>query len=91
MVTRKDYVDGELSIFRKGVIPASSDNQIPYEEREAERDDEVQDTFSLVCLICEPIFVFSVRDQDTHCDKAHKPVDTVTDIPLYLSQRVFLI
>ncbi|HEV8513916.1 MAG TPA: hypothetical protein VGQ59_11595 [Cyclobacteriaceae bacterium] len=91
MASPKDYMKGEQSISKKGTTPTSSDNQGPYEERETEKDDEVQDTFSLVCLICEPLFVVSIGDQDNCCDKAHKPVDMVTDIPLYLSQRVFLI
>jgi hypothetical protein len=91
MAPSKDYCDVGYLISKKGAIPAGSDNQIPYEERETEKDDEVQDTFSLTCLICEPLCVLSIGDQDKFYVKVYKPVDTVTDIPLYLSQRVFLI
>lgn len=91
MASSKDYLKGEHSISKKGTTPASSDNQLPYEERETEKDDEVQDAFSLVCLISEPLFVDSTSDQGRRCIKAHKPADAITDIPLYLSQRVFLI
>ena len=92
MASPKDYLEGgRHSISKKGTVPTNSDNQLPYEERETEKDDEVQDTFSLVCLICEPLFIDSISDQDSRCIKAHKPADAITDVPLYLSQRVFLI
>ena len=91
MASPKDYLEGGHSISKKGTVPANSDNQLPYEERETEKDDELQDTFSLVCLICEPLFFISISDRDKCCDKAQRPIDTITDIPLYLSKRVLLI
>src|SRR5882762_10834829 len=64
MASPKDYLEGGHSISKKGTVPANSDNQLPYEERETEKDDELQDTFSLVCLICEPLFFISISDRD---------------------------
>jgi len=91
MASPKDFQEGGHSISKKGTVPANSDNQLPYEERETEKDDELQDTFSLVCLICEPLFFISISDRDKCCDKAQRPIDAITDIPLYLSKRVLLI
>jgi len=91
MASSKDYLKGEHSISKKGTVPTNSDNQLPYEERETEKDDELQDTFSLVCLICEPLFFTPINDQETCCDRAQRPIEAVTDIPLYLSKRVLLI
>ena len=91
MASPKDYLENGHLISKKGSLPTNSDNQVPYEERETEKDDEVQDTLSLAYLICEPLFVASICDQDKNCIKVHKPVDVITDVPLYLSQRVFLI
>jgi len=92
MASPKNCPDGkEHSISKKGTTPASSDNQLPYEERETEKDDELQDNFSLVCLLAEPVFFIPLNDQEKCSDKALRPVDVIIDIPLYLSKRVLLI
>ena len=83
--------DREQSISKKGTTPAKSDNQLPYEEKETEKDDELQDNFSLCCLISEPIFFLPLRDQDNCHDMAQRPIDAISAIPLYLSKRVLLI
>jgi len=83
--------DQEQSISKKGTAPANSDNQLPYEEKETEKDDELQDNFSLACLIAEPIFFLPLRDQDNRHDMAQGPIDAINAIPLYLSKRVLLI
>jgi len=91
MASPKDYLEGGHSISKKGSAPTNSDNQLPYEERETEKDDELQDSFSLVCVICEPQFVLPTNDQDKRVDKVLRPIDAITDIPLYLSKRMLLI
>jgi len=92
MASPKNCTDGnEHSISKKGTTPANSENQLPYEERETEKDDELQDNFSLVCLIAEPVFFIPIDDQDKCCDKALRSIDAIIDIPLYLSKRVLLI
>jgi hypothetical protein len=92
MASSKNYTSGqEYSISKKGTMSANSDNQLPYEERETERDDEPQDNFSVVCLIYEPVFFSLIGDLDKGCDKGQEPVEAITDIPLYLSIRVLLI
>lgn len=84
----KDYQ--EYSISRKGAIPSNPDNQLPYEERETE-DDELQDNFSLVCFISEPVFFTLINDKGNCRNKTQNAVNAITDIPLYLSKRVLLI
>jgi hypothetical protein len=92
MASPKDCPDGlEHFISKKGTASTNSDNQLPYEEKETEKDNELQDNFSLVCLISEPVVLLPIRDQDNGCEKTLKPIDAITDIPLYLSKRVFLI
>jgi hypothetical protein len=92
MASQKNYTSGqEYSISKKGTASANSDNQLPYEERETEKDDELQDNFSLICLIYEPVFFSPIGDQDECCDNGQEPVDAITDIPLYLSIRALLI
>ena len=92
MASSKDCPNGqEHSISKKGTAPANADNQLPYEEKETEKDDELQDNFSMVCLISEPVFFLPISDQDKGCEKALKPIDAITDTPLYLSKRVLLI
>jgi len=92
MASPKDCSNGlENSISKKGTAPTNSDSQLPYEAKETEKDDEWQDNFSMVCLLSEPIYFLSIIDQDRWGEKALKPLDPITDIPLYLSQRVLLI
>lgn len=92
MASPKDCQNArEHSISKKGTAPANSDNQLPYEEKETEKDDELQDNFSLVCLIEEPLFLLTIRDQNKVCEKALEPVDAITDRTLYLSKRALLI
>jgi len=92
MASPKECPNGqEHSISKKGSAPNNSDNQLPYEEKETEKDDELQDNFSMVCLISEPVFFLPISDQDKGCEKALKPIDAITDTPLYLSKRVLLI
>jgi|GEM_PF-3554193 len=92
MASPKDSSNGlENAISKKGASPTNSASQLPYEEKETEKDDEWQDSFSMVCLLSEPIYFLPTIDQDGWCEKALKPIDLITDIPLYLSQRVLLI
>jgi len=92
MASPKDCPNGQAhSISKKGTVPAKSDNQLPYEEKETENDDEFQDNFSLACLLAEPVLFLSISDQHKGCEKALKPIDVIPDIPLYLSKRVLLI
>jgi len=90
MASLKDFQEGHF-ISKKGTVPTNADNQLPYEEQETEKDDEQQDTFSLICLICEPLIFTTIIDQQTSCNKTQRPVDAITDISLYLSKRVLLI
>ena len=92
MASPKNGVDTLEYLFsKKGNAPANSDNQLPYEERETEKDDELQDNFSPVCLILEPVLLIPTRDPDACCDKIQQPIDAITDLPLYLSKRALLI
>ena len=92
MASPKDYPGRQAHLIsKKGSNPANSDNQLPYEEKETEKDDEFQDNFSLVCLISEPIYFLPLSDQGECFEKAPSPIKAVTEIPLYLSQRVLLI
>jgi hypothetical protein len=92
MVPLKTYLDGyEYSFSEKGAMPTSSDTQLPYEERETEKDDELQDSFSLVCLIAEPVLFIPINYQNKTCDESKRLFYTIIDIPLYLSKRALLI
>jgi hypothetical protein len=92
MASPKDCSNGrEHSLSKKGTVPTNSDNQLPYEEKETEKDDEFQDNFSLVCLLSEPLYFLLINEEEEGCEKALKPVDSITAIPLYLSKRVLLI
>ncbi|HLZ17649.1 MAG TPA: hypothetical protein VKQ08_11440 [Cyclobacteriaceae bacterium] len=83
--------DESCTVSEKGTPPAGSESQLPYEERETEKDDELQDNFSCVCLISEPLCLAPVKLPHRRCEKIQTPDRVIGDIPLYLSQRVFLI
>ena len=92
MASPKDCPSGqEHSISKKGAAPTNSDNQLPCEERETEKDYELQDNFLLVGLIAETVFFLPISERDKGCEKALKPIDVITDTPLYLYKRVLLI
>jgi len=81
----------ERSISKKGTASTNSENQLPYEEKETEKDDEPQNCFTLTCFIPEPIFLLPLSDQIKCGEKAQRPIYLVADLPLYLSKRVLLI
>ncbi len=60
---------------------------MPYEETETEKDDELQDNFSLVCLISEPVFFSPASDQRNGFERVQKPVEAISNLPLYLSHQ----
>jgi hypothetical protein len=92
LASAKNYPNGsEYSISKKGALPANSENQLPYEERETEKDDELQDSFSLFYIISELIFVTPETSQNTCVGKPHNTMDAISSTPLYLAKRVLLI
>jgi hypothetical protein len=78
-------------ISKKGALPASSESPSPFEEKETEKDDELQGSFSWVCLVSEPLWFAPTSLPDRYSERIQGPVRVIADIPLYLSQRVFLI
>ena len=79
------------SISKNGQLPASSDNQLPYEEKETEKDDELQDNFSLAFVLNDTLFLSPVKDNNKCVQRTIQTVVVSNDIPLYLSKRVLLI
>ena len=90
-VARNCLGDHGYSISKKGALPPSSERQLPYEEKETEKDDELQDHTSMVCLVSEPLCFTPVIHPDKRCEKMDKAAPVISDIPLYLTKRVFLI
>ena len=80
-----------LSITKKNGLPTQSQNQSPYEEKEFEKDDEVQDNLFFVCLLGEPpVPIESVHYCYRVCGYA-RPSGIATNLPLYLVKRALLI
>jgi hypothetical protein len=88
----KNYQDHkDLSISKNGSLPANSDNQLPYEERETEKDDELQHDFYFVSLASEPVFIVLIEEQANCCNKAQVSIHEVINVPLYLTKKALLI
>jgi hypothetical protein len=88
---KNDQDNTDFSISKNCSLPTNSDNQLPYEERETEKDDEVQHDFYLVSVTSDPVFIVLIEEQATCCKKAQVAINEVTDVPLYLSKKALLI
>jgi hypothetical protein len=72
-------------------LPAQADGQFLYEEKETEKDDELQDNFAFECLPLAPIPVFIAEGEFSWTKKISRPKGGVVEIPLYLTKRSLLI
>jgi len=92
LASPKDCPDGlGYFISMKAALPTNSDNQLPYEERETEKDDELQDNFPVACIFSEAIFFTQLFCIEKSGYKTYHSIDSISEVPLYLSKRVLLI
>jgi hypothetical protein len=75
------------NVSKSSSLPSKSDNQLPYEEREIEKDDDPQQDFFFVCQfgVSAPVLIAGAWCELIH--SAPLAIGTISDIPLYLADR----
>lgn len=87
-----DFTQGRGEFISKsGSLPVNPDNQFPFEEKDEEAGDEVQDSFSLVCVPAEILSFVSTQDQFHFIHQASGSDHIVARVPIYLAKRALII
>lgn len=72
-------------------LPSPSENQFLYEEKETEKDDELQDNYSLFCFPIAPLLQVIAADEKHGSCAVSRADGSFIKVPFYLSQRALLI
>ena len=79
------------AISKSGKLPVTPETQFPFEEKDEEAGDELQNSFSLVCVPAEILSFISTKDQLYLIHQASDSDRIIGRVPIYLSQRALII